>query len=228
MTSGLCLSTSLGDGVRPERFVRSRAPRSWPTCPHIAFGIIAVELHYPIRMVFGAVFVPSPSSPMWWMGVFYGTYLVVLLVEIWSMFTDHPKIHQWSCTVASVVAICAPATLGAVFGMLSAKPFWSGPFTVIMMVTSAFLAGSALLGIVFSAVVRFEGQDLVRARRSKPSTAAPRSSARVVRCCGRQILVGMTDGSGAARGHRGPGLLPIAAQCWILRVASAWWCRSCS
>ncbi len=167
MTSGRCLSSSLGTVFGLERFrpLEKRHAILAVLSLTIAFGIIAVELHYPIRMVFGAVFVPSPSSPMWWMGVFYGTYLVVLLVEIWSMFTDHPKIHQWSCTVASVVAICAPATLGAVFGMLSAKPFWSGPFTVIMMVTSAFLAGSALLGIVFSAVVRFEGQDLVRARR---------------------------------------------------------------
>ena len=66
-----------------------------------AFGIIALDLHYPVRMVFGAVLVPSPSSPMWWMGVFYGAYLVVLLVEVWSMFTPHPIIHQWACTVAA-------------------------------------------------------------------------------------------------------------------------------
>ena len=50
-----------------------------------AFGIIALDLHFPIRMVFGAVFNPSPLSPMWWMGVFYGGYLCFLLVEVWSM-----------------------------------------------------------------------------------------------------------------------------------------------
>ena len=88
---------------------------------------------------------------MWWMGVFYGGYLVVLLVEVWSMFTTTRRIHQWACTVAACIAILAPATLGAVFGVLAAKPFWFGLFTPILMVASAFLAGTALLGIVFYA-----------------------------------------------------------------------------
>src|SRR3974390_1563540 len=79
MTSGLCLASSLTT----------------------AFGIIALELQYPIRMVFGAVLVISPSSPMWWMGVFYGAYLVVLIVEVWTLFTDPPTIHKYACTTAS-------------------------------------------------------------------------------------------------------------------------------
>ena len=114
-------------------------------------------------MVFGAMFVPSPSSPMWWMGVFYGIYLVVLLVEVWSMFTPHPKIHQYACTTAAVVAILAPATLGAVFGILYAKAFWNGIWTPILMVSSAFLAGTALLGIVFYLVHRLRLADFERA-----------------------------------------------------------------
>ena len=157
-TSGLCLASSLGTVFGIERFrpLEKRHAILAVLSLTTAFGVIALELHYPVRMVFGAVLVPAPSSPMWWMGVFYGTYLVVLLVEVWSMFTDHPRIHQWACTVASCVAILAPATLGAVFGILAARPFWSGPFTVIMMVASAYLAGTSLLGIVFYAVHRFE------------------------------------------------------------------------
>jgi molybdopterin-containing oxidoreductase family membrane subunit len=98
---------------------------------------------------------------MWWMGVFYGIYLCVLMVEVWSMFTDHPKIHQAACTMAACTAIVAPATLGAVFGVLVARPFWHGPFTPILMVASAFLSGTALLGIVFYAVhrLRLEGAE---------------------------------------------------------------------
>jgi Ni/Fe-hydrogenase subunit HybB-like protein len=153
MTSGLCLASSLGTVFGIERFrpLEKRHALLATLSLTTAFGIIALDLHYPIRMVLGAVFVPSPTSPMWWMGVFYGIYLVVLLVEVWSMFTDHPKIHQWSCTAASCTAILAPATLVAVF--------------VILMVASAFLAGTALLGVVFWAVDRFELQDIARARR---------------------------------------------------------------
>ncbi len=129
MTSGLCLASSLGTVFGIERFrpFEKRHAILAVLSLTTAFVIIALDLHYPVRMVFGAMLVPSPSSPMWWMGVFYGVYLVVLLVEVWSMFTDHPKIHQCACTVAACVAICAPATLGAVFGVLDAKSFCRGP-----------------------------------------------------------------------------------------------------
>ena len=161
MTSGLCLASALGTVFGIERF----RPFEKRHCVlailslSTAFLIIALDLHYPIRMVLGAVLVPSPSSPMWWMGVFYGLYLVVLLVEVWSMFTPHPKIHMYSCAAAATVAIFAPATLGAVFGVLNAKAFFNGPFTPVLMVASAFLAGTALLGIVFYVVHRFRLAD---------------------------------------------------------------------
>jgi molybdopterin-containing oxidoreductase family membrane subunit len=161
ITSGLCLASSGATVFGIERFrpFEKRHAILAVLSLTTAFGIIALELHYPIRMVFGAVLVIAPSSPMWWMGVFYGAYLVVLLVEVWSMFTPHPHIHQWACTVAAGIAICAPTTLGAVFGIIAAKPFWHGIFTPILMIASAYLAGTALLGIVFYAVHRLKLAD---------------------------------------------------------------------
>jgi Ni/Fe-hydrogenase subunit HybB-like protein len=165
MTSGLCLASSLGTVFGIERFQPFEKRHAILAVLSLttAFLIIALDLHYPVRMVFGAVFVPSPSSPMWWMGVFYGVYLVVLLVEVWSLFTPHPKIHQYACTTAAVVAILAPFTLGAVFGVMNAKAYWFGIFTPILMVASAFLAGTALLGIVFYLVYRLRLADFERA-----------------------------------------------------------------
>ena len=91
-TSGLCLASSLGTVFGIDRFrpLEKRHAILAVLSLTTAFGIIALDLHYPVRMVFGAVLNPSPSSPMWWMGVFYGVYLVFLLVEVWSMFTGHP------------------------------------------------------------------------------------------------------------------------------------------
>ena len=165
MTSGLCLASSLGTVFGIERFTPFEKRHAILAILSLstAFLIIALDLHYPIRMVFGAVFVPSPSSPMWWMGVFYGAYLVVLLVEVWSMFTPHPKIHQYACTLAAIIAILAPATLGAVFGVMNAKAYWFGIFTPITMVASAFLAGTSLLGIVFFVVHKLRLADWERA-----------------------------------------------------------------
>ncbi|HSO28549.1 MAG TPA: NrfD/PsrC family molybdoenzyme membrane anchor subunit [Candidatus Sulfomarinibacteraceae bacterium] len=162
-TSGLCLASSLGTVFGIERFrpLEKRHAILALLCLITAFGIIALDLHYPVRMVLGAMLVPSPSSPMWWMGVFYGIYLCVLVVEVWSMFTHHPRIHQAACTMAACTAIVAPATLGAVFGVLVARPFWHGPFTPILMVASAFLSGTSLLGVVFFVVhrLRLEGAE---------------------------------------------------------------------
>lgn len=165
MTSGLCLASSLGTVFGIERFQPFEKRHAVLAILSLstAFLIIALDLHYPIRMVFGAMLVPSPSSPMWWMGVFYGAYLVVLVVEVWSMFTPHPRIHQYACTLAAIIAILAPATLGAVFGVMNAKAYWFGIFTPILMVASAFLAGTALLGIVFYVIHRLRLADFERA-----------------------------------------------------------------
>ena len=226
MTSGLCLASSLGTVFGIERFrpLEKRHAILAVLSLTTAFGIIALDLHYPVRMVFGAVLVPSPSSPMWWMGVFYGAYLCVLLVEVWSMFTDHPKIHQYACTMAAGIAILAPATLGAVFGVVAAKPFWHGPFTPVLMVASAFLAGTSLLGIVFYAVQRFGLEGAERAA----SVAIPSirllltvGLVLVALLVGRQVIAGLT---GTERGLREAteALVfgPMAWQFWGIRIAA--------
>ncbi|MEI7743140.1 MAG: NrfD/PsrC family molybdoenzyme membrane anchor subunit [Chloroflexota bacterium] len=166
ITSGLCLSASLGTVFGLERFLPFEKRHAILALISLttAFIVIALELHYPIRMVFGAMLTPAPSSPMWWMGVFYGTYLVVLIVETWTLFTDHPVIHKYACTACAIVAVLAPVTLGLVFGVLAAKPFWYGIFTPIQMVCTALTAGLALLGIVFWAVDRFKLADHASAK----------------------------------------------------------------
>ena len=110
-------------------------------CLITAFGVIALDLHYPIRMVFGAVLSPSPFSPMWWMGVFYGIYLVFLRVEVWSMFSDH-----WGST--GTPACCrrhgrprARPRSARSSAVLGARPYWHGAFTPPAMVTMALLLG---------------------------------------------------------------------------------------
>jgi molybdopterin-containing oxidoreductase family membrane subunit len=150
-TSGLCLASSLGTVFGVEMFLpleKRHAVLAWLTLV-TAFGIIALDLHYPISMVFGAVLSPSPFSPMWWMGVFYGVYLVSLSIEVWSIFAGRWDVHRYACTFSSIIAVAAPTTLGAVFAVLAARPYWHGAFTPPAMVTMAVLSGTALLGIVF-------------------------------------------------------------------------------
>jgi len=156
-TSGLCLASSLGTVFGIEMFIPLEKRHAILALLSLvtAFGLIALDLHYPVRMVFGAVLSPSPFSPMWWMGVFYGVYLMFLITEVWSMFTGHWQLHRFACVLSSITAVLAPTTLGAVFGVLAARPYWHGAFTPPAMVTAALLSGIALLGIVFALVHRF-------------------------------------------------------------------------
>jgi molybdopterin-containing oxidoreductase family membrane subunit len=157
-TSGLCLASSLGTVFGLERFMPLEKRHAVLALLSLvtAFGVIALDLHYPIRLGFGAVLSPSPTSPMWWMGVLYGGYLALLVVEVWSMFTGHERTHNIACTSASCMAILAPSTLGAVFGVLAARPYWHGSFTPPSLLAAALLSGISLLGIVFYLVHRFQ------------------------------------------------------------------------
>jgi Ni/Fe-hydrogenase subunit HybB-like protein len=197
-TSGLCLASSLGTVFGIERFrpLEKRHAVLAVLCLVTAFGVIALDLHYPVRLVFGAVFNPSPSSPMWWMGVFYGIYLCFLLVEVWSMFWNHPRVHGMACVLSSVMAIIAPTTLGAVFAVVSARPFWAGPFTPLLMLSTAFLSGTALLGVVFGLVDRLQLTGFERAGRlAVPAIRSLLTIALVIVAClvAREVAVGLTS-----------------------------------
>ena len=223
-TSGLCLASSLGTVFGIERFkpLEKRHAVLAVLCLTTAFGIIALDLHYPVRMVLGAVFNPSLSSPMWWMGAVYGLYLCFLLVEVWSMFSGHPQIHRVACICSSAAAVVAPSTLGAVFAVVAVRPFWHGAFTPILMLATAFLSGTALLGVAFAFVHRLRLAGFERAG----SLAIPAirfllllGLSAVAVLTARQLIAGALDAE--------PGLAdvtaalvagPLAIEFWGVRV----------
>ena len=94
---------------------------------------------------------------MWWMGVFYGVYLVVRCrSRCGASSRATGTIHRYACILLlDHRRSLAPTTLGAVFAVLAARPYWHGAFTPPAMVTMAVLSGTALLGIVFCAVFRY-------------------------------------------------------------------------
>lgn len=154
-TSGLCLIAALAHvvGLRPFRPIALRALVLAIPSLFGGFAIIALDLHDPIRLAFGVVLSPNPASPMWWMGVVYGGYLVVLLVELIGSLAGWARIARIACYIATVFAVAAPSTLGAVFWVLVARPYWNAGFVPLQLVISAVLSGSAALGIVTAVVV---------------------------------------------------------------------------
>lgn len=160
-TSGLCLSVSMGTvfGIKAMLPLERRGVVLAFVCLAAAFGTILLDLQYPLRLVFGAVLSPSPTSPMWWMGVAYAGYLVILLVELATMYTRFHTLHKWAATAAFVMAIVAPSTLGSVFGTIRAHSLWHGIFTPVTMLATAFLAGLSIMAIIAALVVRLSSED---------------------------------------------------------------------
>lgn len=223
-TSGLCLTSSLGTVFGVDRFrpLERRHAILAILCLCTAFGIIALDLHWPIRMVFGVVLSPAPSSPMWWMGVAYGGYLVILLVEVWSMFVHRPRLHQAVCTMAAGMAIVAPSTLGAVFGSLVNRPLWHGPISSLYMLATAVLGGCGVLVVVFTLVERLDLRGAERATpRVIPGLRMILPVALVVSAAfvAREIVSGFTSTEPGMR-QAVDALVagPLAASFWIGRV----------
>ncbi len=150
-TSGLCLVSSLGHVFGIERFkpIAKRAVVLALIFLFAGFGVIALDLHYPLRLAFGVVLSPSPHSAMWWMGTLYSIYMVFLLVELYGLFADNHRIAKAGASLALVTAVAAPSTLGGVFGVLVSRPFWHGSFVPVYLVLSALVSGTAVLGIVY-------------------------------------------------------------------------------
>lgn len=155
-TSGLCLVSSLGMVFGIDRFkpVEMRHVVLALLFLMSGFVVIALELHYPIRLVFGVILSPNPSSPMWWMGTVYGLYLGVLVFELVTNLAGFARLAHVACIVSSCVACIAPTTLGLVFGSLVSRPFWQGSIAPVYLIVTAILSGASVLGIVFVLVNR--------------------------------------------------------------------------
>lgn len=113
----------------------------------IGFISLGLEIGNPLRMLWVIPTNWATSSPMWWMGLFYTTYMVLL---IWKFLLINKG--DWSSSqstfigIASFIAVViAHATLGSVFGMMSMRPFWYGPMVPVYFLITAFLSGLAFI-----------------------------------------------------------------------------------
>lgn len=223
-TSGLCLVNSLGMVFGIDRFKPLEMRHVVLALLFLVagFGVIALDLHYPLRLVFGVVLSPSPSSPMWWMGTVYALYLGILVFELLANLSPYQRLAHASCVVATIFAIVAPTTLGLVFGSLVSRPFWGGSATPVYLVLTAILSGASVLGIVFALVnrLRLPGH-------------GPDADALIVGL-GRVLLVALaivmgytairttlavTLGTAAEREAIGALLFgPLGPQSWVIRV----------
>ncbi|HAD05154.1 MAG: polysulfide reductase [Desulfuromonadales bacterium GWD2_61_12] len=149
-STGLCLVSSLGHvfGIEKFEFIGKRAIILAIITLLCGFGTIGMEINHPIRLGIYAIISPNFSSAIWWMGTLYGLYLVLLSGELYFLMKGMHKGAFALGMAGFIAAISAHSNLGAVFGLLEARPFWYGSFLPIYFILSALVSGGAIVSMI--------------------------------------------------------------------------------
>lgn len=121
----------------------------WAAVVTLAIGFISLglEIGNPLRMLWVIPTNMAVTSPLWWMGLFYLTYAVLLVWKFKLINNgDWSSPQSRAVGIASFVAVViAHATLGSVFGMMSMRPFWYGGMIPVYFLITAALSGLAFI-----------------------------------------------------------------------------------
>lgn len=113
----------------------------------MGFVMIGVELGNPFAMVY-ILITPNWTAPIFWMGAFYGLYLVLHVIEFFFQIKNNHKIVNTISPFVLGVGIAAQSTLGAVFGLSVARGLWNTAYLSIFFLLMAFVSGLAVAMIM--------------------------------------------------------------------------------
>ncbi|MFZ5774219.1 MAG: NrfD/PsrC family molybdoenzyme membrane anchor subunit [Thermodesulfobacteriota bacterium] len=144
-STGLCLVSSIGHvfGVEAFKPIAKRSVFMAIMTIVAGFFVISFEIENPWRMPIYNMLSPNPTSNIWWMGTLYGAYLFFMVVEFALLQMEKHKAAGMFGLAGVVSGIAAHSNLGAVFGLLSGREFWHGPYMPIYFITSAMMSGCA-------------------------------------------------------------------------------------
>jgi len=144
-STGLCLVSSIGHvfGVEAFKPIAKRSVFMAIVTIVAGFFVIGFEIENPWRMPIYNMLSPNPTSNIWWMGTLYGAYLFFMVVEFALLQMEKHKAAGMLGLLGVISGIAAHSNLGAVFGLLSGREFWHGPYMPIYFITSAMMSGCA-------------------------------------------------------------------------------------
>lgn len=144
-STGLCLVSSIGHvfGVKQFQPIAKRSVFMAITTIIAGFLVIGFEIANPWRMAIYNITSPNLTSNIWWMGTLYGAYLFFMLIEFALLQMGKHKEAGILGLLGVVAGVAAHSNLGAVFGLLSGREFWHGPYMPIYFITSAMMSGCA-------------------------------------------------------------------------------------
>jgi len=118
------------------------------------FASLASELGHVERMYLFMIS-PNPTSPMFWMSVWYTADITILLVEYINIQRNvHSKAMLYASFIIPVITYCS---LGSLFGAVGTMPYYYSSLLPIYFLFSGFLSGNALCAIIAAFQSRASG-----------------------------------------------------------------------
>ncbi|MBI9053809.1 MAG: polysulfide reductase NrfD [Bacteroidales bacterium] len=117
------------------------------------FLSMGLELGDPLHM-FYYFLTPNFKSPIWWMGAFYMSLLIILSIKFWQIHKGigSVKLRKILSITALILEIAALTTLGSVFGFIEARPTYFGEFIQVYFLFSSIISGISAI-FFFSLIV---------------------------------------------------------------------------
>jgi molybdopterin-containing oxidoreductase family membrane subunit len=147
------------------------------------FTSLGLEIGHPLRMVWALPTGLQYVSPMFWMGLFYSIYLVLVILKFLRIHAGdwHSPLSHRVGIAAFVTVVIAHSTLGLVFGMMTMRPLWYDG-----MISVNFLFLSAIGGAAFTVLLTYHAYDFKQENMPTPlrelasGTALPKIFATLV------------------------------------------------
>ena len=163
LVSGGCIFTNfIGNMIFYEKYkpLASRVIFMGLITAIAGFASLASELGHVERMYMFMIS-PNPTSPMFWMSVWYTADITILLVEYINIQRNkHSKALLYASFIIPVITYCS---LGSLFGAVGTMPYYYSSLLPIYFLFSGFLSGNALCAIIAAFQVKSTGsQKLVK------------------------------------------------------------------
>ncbi len=120
---------------------------------------MAFEVGRPLHMWKMGLFF-QPDSRIAWMGALYACFATSLLIELAVVIKEDSLphwVHRLMGWVVLIVTLAVHTNLGALFGVVNAKPLWSSHMLAAHFIVSAVTSGAAI-HILFNALLHI-GRD---------------------------------------------------------------------
>lgn len=159
LVSGGCIFTNfIGNMFFHEKFkpLASRVIFMGLITAIAGFAALASELGHVERM-YMFMLSPNPSSPMFWMSVWYTADITILLVEYINIQQHrHSKGMLYASFIIPVITYCS---LGSLFGAVGTMPYYYSSLLPIYFLFSGFLSGNALCAILAALHIKSSGNN---------------------------------------------------------------------